>query len=82
MLVQSLFLLPHSLGRQHADLLLSDPAVTSATTTAQGGLTSAKDGIKTIAEALLTGQNAPADARTEVADGLTTAQNALSSINS
>lgn len=60
----------------------SDPAVTSATTAAQGGLSSATQGIETIAGALLTGKTAPADARTQVQDGLTTASTALSSINS
>ncbi|KAF8955160.1 hypothetical protein BDZ97DRAFT_321930 [Flammula alnicola] len=60
----------------------SDATVSSATTAAQSGLQSASAGIKTIAGALLTGQNAPADARNQVAEGLTSAQTALDGINS
>ncbi|KAF8956147.1 hypothetical protein BDZ97DRAFT_202500 [Flammula alnicola] len=60
----------------------SDATVSSAATAAQSGLESASAGIKTIAGALLTGQNAPADARNQVAQGLTSAQTALDGINS
>ena len=59
-----------------------DSSVTDATTTALGGLTSAQQGIATIAKALLTGQTAPADARDQVGQGLQTAQSSLASINS
>ncbi|KAL5497882.1 hypothetical protein ACEPAH_2813 [Sanghuangporus vaninii] len=60
----------------------SDPSVTSATTQADSGLTDAKNGIVTIAEALIQGQTAPASARDQVGQGLTTIQTALDSINS
>ncbi|KAH8099915.1 hypothetical protein DFH11DRAFT_1737484 [Phellopilus nigrolimitatus] len=60
----------------------ADPSVTNATTTALSGLNSAQSGISTIAKALLTGQTAPADARDQVGQGLSTAQTALSGVNS
>ncbi|KIK55776.1 hypothetical protein GYMLUDRAFT_175090 [Collybiopsis luxurians FD-317 M1] len=60
----------------------ADPATASAVTTAKSGLTSAGDGIKTIAAALLTGQQAPADARNQTAAGLETASTALNGLNS
>lgn len=60
----------------------SDPAVTSAASTALTGLNSAKSGIETIAEALITGQTAPAAARDQVASGLESASTALGGINS
>jgi hypothetical protein len=47
---------------------------------AQAGLTSAGDGIKTIALALITGGTPPADARDQVQKGLTDAQTALTGI--
>ncbi|KAJ6615518.1 hypothetical protein B0H10DRAFT_1801369 [Mycena sp. CBHHK59/15] len=58
----------------------TDPATASAVTAAQAGLTSAGDGIKTIALSLVTGQAAPADARTQVGAGLTAAKTALAGI--
>lgn len=60
----------------------SDPAAASAAATAQGGLQDASAGIKTIAGALLTGQAAPAAARDQVGQGLTTADTALGNITS
>ncbi|KAL5514720.1 hypothetical protein ACEPAG_2036 [Sanghuangporus baumii] len=60
----------------------SDPSVTSATTQADSGLTDAQNGITTIAEALIQGQTAPASARDQVGQGLTTIQTALDGINS
>lgn len=68
--------------QQIASVGSSDPAVTNATTTALNGLSSAESGIQTILEAIFAGQKAPADARDQVGDGLTVAQNALDSINS
>ncbi|KAJ3852828.1 hypothetical protein EV368DRAFT_82142 [Lentinula lateritia] len=60
----------------------NDAATTSAVSTAQSGLSTAGDGIKTIAAALIGGQTAPADARNQTADGLQTALTALSGLNS
>ncbi|KAJ4467878.1 hypothetical protein J3R30DRAFT_3562682 [Lentinula aciculospora] len=60
----------------------TDTATTSAISTAQSGLSSAGDGIKTIAAALVQGQTAPADARNQTAEGLQTALTALSGLNS
>ncbi|EJD01795.1 uncharacterized protein FOMMEDRAFT_156920 [Fomitiporia mediterranea MF3/22] len=60
----------------------SDSSVTSATSDALTGINSAQDGIATIAKALISGQTAPADARDQVGQGLTTAQNALNGITS
>lgn len=59
----------------------TDPNVASAVSTAQQGISSAQAGIKTIAGALFTGQQAPAAARTQVGNGLTTAQTALQGIS-
>lgn len=50
--------------------------------TAQEGLDNANAGVQTIAQALKQGQTAPANARTQVEDGLAKAQTALSSANS
>ncbi|KAJ6473224.1 hypothetical protein C8R45DRAFT_409452 [Mycena sanguinolenta] len=52
----------------------------AAVTAAQAGLTSAGDGIKTIALALITGGSPPAAARDQVQTGLNNAQTALSGI--
>ncbi|KAJ3574361.1 hypothetical protein NP233_g1834 [Leucocoprinus birnbaumii] len=60
----------------------SDPAAADAATTAQSALQDASDGIKTIAKSLLTGQQAPAAARNQVAQGLEAAQAALSNVTS
>ena len=60
----------------------SDPTVTSATQQANQGLTDAKDGIVTIAKALIQGQKAPASARDQVGQGLGTVQSAVNSIDS
>ncbi|KAI0342495.1 hypothetical protein BDW22DRAFT_204055 [Trametopsis cervina] len=61
----------------------SDPATSAAVAAAQGGLNTANQGVATIAKAIITGQNAPAAARTQVEDGLNTVltsiQNATSS---
>ncbi|KAF7349113.1 hypothetical protein MVEN_01433500 [Mycena venus] len=58
----------------------TDPATASAVTAAQAGLSSASDGIKTIAQSLVTGQTAPASARDQVGAGLLAAQTALTGI--
>ena len=50
--------------------------------TAQEGLDNANTGVQTIAQALKQGQTAPANARTQVEDGLIKAQAALSGANS
>lgn len=60
----------------------SDAATTSAASQAQTALTSAKAGIAKIALAIVTGQQAPAAARDQVQQGLTTAQTALAGITS
>ncbi|GLB43718.1 hypothetical protein LshimejAT787_1402300 [Lyophyllum shimeji] len=60
----------------------SDAASATAAQDAQTGLKSAQDGIATIAKALLTGQSAPAAARTQVEDGLNAAKTSLASITS
>ncbi|THU78096.1 hypothetical protein K435DRAFT_973671 [Dendrothele bispora CBS 962.96] len=60
----------------------TDPATADAVSTAQSGLDSASDGIKTIAGALITGQTAPADARDQVGTGLNDALTALTGLNS
>ncbi|KAF9260417.1 hypothetical protein L218DRAFT_946832 [Marasmius fiardii PR-910] len=60
----------------------NDSAVASSLSDAQTGLASAKGGVRTIAQAILSGQNAPADARDQVGTGLTSAASALSSISS
>ncbi|KAF9050782.1 hypothetical protein BDZ89DRAFT_1006105 [Hymenopellis radicata] len=54
-----------------------DDTNAAAKTAATDGLNSASDGIKTIAKSLLTGAQAPADARDQVGAGLTAAQTAL-----
>lgn len=80
------FISSSNFKQQHLNLVflpsLSDSAVTSATTAAQSGLSSAGDGIKTIAAALISGQTAPASARDQVGAGLTAAGTALNGINS
>ncbi|KAJ7165597.1 hypothetical protein C8R43DRAFT_1104199 [Mycena crocata] len=58
----------------------TDPATATAVAAAQAGLTSAGDGIKTIALSLITGKAAPADARDQVKQGLLDAQTALTGI--
>ncbi|KAK1230182.1 hypothetical protein PQX77_006728 [Marasmius sp. AFHP31] len=60
----------------------NDEATSSAVAQAQEGLSDAQGGIQTIAQAILSGQDAPADARTQVGDGLESAQSALQSISS
>jgi hypothetical protein len=60
----------------------SDPTVASAVTTARTGLNSAGEGIGKIALALVSGQQAPAAARTQVGQGLVDAQTALQGIAS
>ena len=60
----------------------SDASVTSAASAAMSGLTTAQQGIETIASALLQGQTAPADARTQVGNGLTAASQALGNVTS
>jgi len=60
----------------------TDPAAADAVSTAQSGLDSASDGIKTIAGALITGQAAPAAARDQVATGLDGALTSLTGLNS
>ncbi|CAA7268708.1 unnamed protein product [Cyclocybe aegerita] len=55
----------------------ADAAAADAVATAQSGLDAASDGISTIAQSLFTGQDAPAEARTQVGDGLTSAKAAL-----
>ncbi|KAJ7499711.1 hypothetical protein FB451DRAFT_1549253 [Mycena latifolia] len=55
-------------------------ATATAVKAAQAGLSSAGDGIKTIALSLVTGQAAPAAARDQVQQGLLDAQTALTSI--
>lgn len=56
--------------------------MTSAVNDAISGLDGARDGISTIAQAIVTGQNAPPEARDQVAQGLGTVQSALDSITS
>lgn len=59
-----------------------DSATVSQLQTAANGISSADSGVKTIAGALLTLQQAPAAARQQVEDGLTAATSALSSVSS
>ncbi|KAF9498317.1 hypothetical protein BDN71DRAFT_1443648 [Pleurotus eryngii] len=59
----------------------ADATAADAVATAQSGLSSAGDGIKTIAGSILTGQQAPASARDQVGQGLIDAQTALQSID-
>ncbi|KAJ7766038.1 hypothetical protein B0H16DRAFT_384877 [Mycena metata] len=61
------------------DTSSSDTA--AAVGTAQTGLSSAADGIKTIALNIITGQSPSAAARTQVQNGLNDAQTALTGIN-
>ena len=63
-------------------MLRTDTATTSAVSAAQAGLTSAGDGIKTIAAALVSGQSAPAAARNQTATGLQDALTALTGLDS
>ncbi|KAF9262148.1 hypothetical protein L218DRAFT_810697, partial [Marasmius fiardii PR-910] len=60
----------------------TDPAVADAVTTTQTGLKDAGDGIKTIALSIITGQAAPADARDKVANGIQSASDALTALQS
>ncbi|KAJ8074851.1 hypothetical protein AAF712_016612 [Marasmius tenuissimus] len=60
----------------------NDQATSSAIAQAQEGLSDAQGGIQTIAQSIVSGQTAPADARTQVGDGLESAQSALQSIQS
>ncbi|KAJ7315129.1 hypothetical protein DFH08DRAFT_422497 [Mycena albidolilacea] len=55
----------------------TNPDTATAVATAQAGLSSAGDGIKAIALALITGGTPPADARDQVKTGLDDAQTAL-----
>ncbi|EJD51804.1 hypothetical protein AURDEDRAFT_111405 [Auricularia subglabra TFB-10046 SS5] len=64
------------------DQAADDATASSAADDALTGLDSAADGIKTIALSLISGQNAPADARDQVGAGLTQAKTALDSITS
>lgn len=77
------------------NLSASTKAVKNLSATAQGdtlamtevqnamaGLQSAKDGVSTIARAIVTGQQAPASARDQVGQGLNAAQTSLNSIQS
>lgn len=64
------------------DQTADDAAASSAADDALTGLDSAADGIKTIALSLISGQNAPADARDQVGAGLTQAKAALDGITS
>jgi len=50
--------------------------------TAQSGVDSASDGIKTILGALFSGQTAPANARDQVGTGLNDALTAMTGLNS
>ncbi|KAJ7265753.1 hypothetical protein C8J57DRAFT_1330496 [Mycena rebaudengoi] len=58
----------------------TDPDTATAVEAAQAGLKAAGDSIKNIALALVTGQAAPADARTGVSQGLNDTRSALESI--
>ncbi|KAJ7788334.1 hypothetical protein B0H14DRAFT_3577108 [Mycena olivaceomarginata] len=58
-------------------LAATSGAVMNIDTTSQAGLSSAGDGIKAIALALITGGTPPADARDQVKTGLDDAQTAL-----
>ncbi|KAI3608718.1 hypothetical protein WG66_003864 [Moniliophthora roreri] len=60
----------------------SDAATASAASSASDSLASAQDGIGQIAQALLTGQQAPAAARDRVGQGLLDAKSALDGITS
>jgi hypothetical protein len=58
----------------------SDPTTAAAVKTAQDSFASAKSAIGQIGEAIVTGQQAPAAARQQTADGLNAAAAALQSI--
>ncbi|KAJ7843773.1 hypothetical protein B0H14DRAFT_3139511 [Mycena olivaceomarginata] len=58
----------------------TDPDTATAVAAAQAGLKAAGDSIKNIALALVTGQPAPADARTGVSQGLNDTRSALDGI--
>ncbi|KAK7435052.1 hypothetical protein VKT23_019860 [Stygiomarasmius scandens] len=61
---------------------VSDPTTADAVSTAQSGVDSASDGIKTILGALFSGQAAPASARDQVGTGLNDALTAMTGLNS
>ncbi|CAL1714152.1 unnamed protein product [Somion occarium] len=65
-----------------ATQLASDPAGSDSISQVSDGIANAQDGISQIAKSLFTGQQAPADARQQVEDGLTTATTALANITS
>ncbi|KAJ7226636.1 hypothetical protein B0H12DRAFT_1148961 [Mycena haematopus] len=58
----------------------TNPDTATAVAAVKAGLTSAGDGIKTIALAIVTGKAPPADARDQVKSSLANAQTALNSI--
>ncbi|KAI0791575.1 hypothetical protein BC629DRAFT_370663 [Irpex lacteus] len=60
----------------------NDPATSAAVASAQTGLDTANSGVATIAKALLTGQAAPADARTQVEQGLNAVLSATQNVTS
>ncbi|KAG7086614.1 hypothetical protein E1B28_002558 [Marasmius oreades] len=60
----------------------TDPAAAGAVTTAQTGLKAAGDGIKTIALSIITGQASPAGSRDQVANGIQSATDALTALQS
>jgi hypothetical protein len=60
----------------------SNATVAAAVSDANAGLQTSTAGVQTILNALATGQDAPADARTQVGDGFTQTLNALQSITS
>ncbi|KAI0701852.1 hypothetical protein BC835DRAFT_1264633, partial [Cytidiella melzeri] len=60
----------------------SDPATSAVVATAQSGLNTANAGVATIAKAIITGQAAPAAARTQVENGLNTVAGAIQKVNS
>ncbi|KAK7039255.1 hypothetical protein VNI00_010160 [Paramarasmius palmivorus] len=60
----------------------SDPEAASAAQSAQTALSSSQDGIGQIAQAIITGQQAPAAARDQVGQGFADAKSALDSISS
>ncbi|KAJ8074857.1 hypothetical protein PM082_019184 [Marasmius tenuissimus] len=67
---------------QLASASANDEITSSAVAQAKEGLSDAQGGIQTIAQAIVSGQDAPADARTQVGDGLESAQSALQAIQS
>ena len=62
--------------------LCRDQTNSALVSTVNQGLSDASSGIKDIAAALFTGQQAPAASRNQVADGLTSAVDAANSITS